>query len=139
MADTILFSNQPLAPQTLQRELAGEEVGAVVTFAGVVRRTEGDLPLRGIDYQAYESMARRALHALLVEAHTRWPSFQAVIAHRTGVVAVGEPSVWIGVATRHRGDAFDVARFLIDGLKAQAPIWKHRHLPLDAGAQGGQD
>ena len=44
--------------------------------------------------------------------------------HRIGVVAVGEPSVVIAVASPHREAAFQAARFLIDELKARVPLWK---------------
>jgi molybdopterin synthase catalytic subunit len=44
--------------------------------------------------------------------------------HRTGRVGVGQPSVVICVASPHRADAFQAARFLIDALKERLPVWK---------------
>ena len=131
MDDLILLQEEPLDETALRRRLGGEEDGAVVTFAGVVRRLEGEVPLRAIDYQAYGTMARRVLSGMLAEAHARGPRFQALIAHRTGVVPVGETSVWIGVAAGHRAEAFEVCRWLIDQLKVRVPIWKRDHLPRD--------
>jgi molybdopterin synthase catalytic subunit len=49
------------------------------------------------------------------------------VAHRTGRVNVGEPSVVVAVSSAHRGDAFEAARFIIDELKERAPIWKKEH------------
>jgi molybdopterin synthase catalytic subunit len=46
------------------------------------------------------------------------------VVHRTGEVPVGEASVAICVAAPHRGAAFDACRYVIDELKARAPIWK---------------
>jgi len=46
------------------------------------------------------------------------------LLHRTGRVAIGEPSVLIAVSTPHRGDAFAACRWLIDTLKKDAAIWK---------------
>ena len=127
--DRVILQAERLDEATLRAELGGEEWGAVVTFAGVVRRTEGDARLRAIDYEAYAGMADKLLAQLLEEAHARWGEFEATVAHRTGEVAVGEPSVWIGVAAGHRAEAFEVARYLIDELKARVPIWKREHLP----------
>ncbi len=128
MEDAILITAKALDSSELLRDLATEEDGAVVTFAGVVRRLEGDRELSSIDYEAYGSMARSALVDILAEAHQRWPRFRARIAHRTGLVEVGEPSVLVVVAAGHRGEAFEVARFLIDELKARVPIWKRDHI-----------
>ena len=49
--------------------------------------------------------------------------------HRVGTVAVGEPTVVVAVSSAHRADAFEAARYLIDELKARAPIWKKEHWP----------
>ena len=46
------------------------------------------------------------------------------IHHSTGIVPPGQASVIVQVVCAHRDAAFDACRFLIDRLKAQAPIWK---------------
>jgi molybdopterin synthase catalytic subunit len=125
----LILCEEALDEAALRAGLAGEEHGAVLSFSGVVRRSEGELELRAIDYEAYTSMARRALEDMLEEAHARWADFRAVVAHRTGVVAVGEAAVVIVVAAGHRGEAFEICRWLIDELKARVPIWKREHLP----------
>ena len=49
----------------------------------------------------------------------------AALAHRTGSVGPAEPIVAIHVSSKHRKEAFQKAcSWLIDELKAQAPIWK---------------
>jgi molybdopterin synthase catalytic subunit len=52
-----------------------------------------------------------------------------VVEHRSGVVTLGEASVGVAVASAHRADAFEAARFIIDELKTRAPIWKKEHWP----------
>ena len=47
-----------------------------------------------------------------------------VILHRTGEVPLETASVLIAVAAEHREAAFDACRYVIDELKARAPIWK---------------
>jgi len=133
--DEILFGSQPLDESTLAAGLLADEDGALVTFCGVVRRLEVGMELSAIEYDIYAGMAQRQLELVLAEAHTRWPRFRARIAHRSGPVAVGEASVWIGVAAGHRDEAFAVCRFLIDELKARAPIWKANHVPKSSAGQ----
>jgi molybdopterin synthase catalytic subunit len=127
--DRILLSDEALDLAGLEAELSGAERGALVSFQGRVRATEGTMVLRGIDYEAYSTMAEKKLHELLDEAHGRWGEFDAVIAHRRGVVEVGECAVFIAVATAHRAEAFTISRWLIDELKARVPIFKREHLP----------
>jgi molybdopterin synthase catalytic subunit len=100
------------------------ETGAVVTFSGIVRRTEHDRSIDHLAYECYESMAVHQLEALISESRTRWPLGRVGILHRIGRVPVGESSVLIVVATSHRAEAFEAARFLIDELKRTVPIWK---------------
>ena len=35
--------------------------------------------------------------------------------------------MFVGVTSRHRDNAFEAARFLMDYLKTQAPFWKKEH------------
>jgi len=39
-------------------------------------------------------------------------------------VKVSEPSLWIEIVARHRGEAFAACQWLIDELKRVVPIWK---------------
>ncbi len=100
--------------------------GAVVCFLGVVRdRSEGRTGVRGLTYEAYEEQAGRALTAVAAEARRRWPVVERLaLLHRTGSLALSEPSVAVVVSSPHRSEAFDVARFCIDTLKETVPIWK---------------
>ncbi|MFM9106584.1 MAG: molybdenum cofactor biosynthesis protein MoaE, partial [Chloroflexota bacterium] len=45
----------------------------------------------------------------------------------TGVLAVGEASVVICVASPHRGEAFAACQYAIERLKEIVPIWKKEH------------
>jgi molybdopterin synthase catalytic subunit len=56
------------------------------------------------------------------------------VAHRVGRVAVGEPSVAIAASAAHRPAAFAACRYVIDQVKARAPIWK-RVVYADGGSE----
>ncbi len=49
------------------------------------------------------------------------------IIHRVGALEPQDPIVFVGVVSRHRGDAFRACEFLIDYLKTRAPFWKKEH------------
>jgi molybdopterin synthase catalytic subunit len=78
-----------------------------------------------LDYEAYRPMALTELQRLTEKARDQWPSLERLtIFHRLGTVPVAEASVAVGAAAPHRAEAFAAARFLIDTLKEQVPIWK---------------
>ena len=101
--------------------------GGVDIFAGTTRQWTGDQQTVELSYECYEAMALKEMQALVDEAVEKWPVVRGCLLHRLGVVPVAEASVIIGIATPHRGDAFDACRFLIDQLKIQVPIWKKEH------------
>ena len=49
---------------------------------------------------------------------------EIAIYHRTGTVAIGEPSVVIAVSAPHRQDALAACKDAIDTLKERVPLWK---------------
>jgi molybdopterin synthase catalytic subunit len=99
--------------------------GALITFVGIVRGTEDGRPIAGLDYEAFEPMVRHQFAKLFDEMERRWPTVESVrLMHRYGPVAAGAPSLWVEVASPHRGDAFASCQWLIDEMKRVVPIWK---------------
>lgn len=107
--------------------LAAAEGGGIALFVGTTRRITGGRETDKLFYEAHDSMAHSECALLARKAAEKWPVLRVVIWHRTGLVPVGEASVIIGVATAHRGPAFEACRYLIDTLKEDVPIWKREH------------
>jgi molybdopterin synthase catalytic subunit len=105
---------------TFARTLPG--TGAIVTFTGIVRDLAGDLSVLQIEH--YPGMTERAITAIMAEAALRWSLTDALVIHRHGTLAVGEPIMMVATAAPHRGAAFAAAEFLMDYLKSRAPFWK---------------
>ncbi len=101
--------------------------GAIVTFVGTTRdHNDGRRVLR-LEYEAYPEMAVAEMRKIGDEAGRRWPVERVAIAHRIGVVPIGEASVVIAVSAGHRLAAFEACHFAIDRLKQVVPIWKKEH------------
>ena len=96
--------------------------GAVVTFCGLVRDEGGRLT--GLEIEHYPGMTEKALAAIEAEARSRWSLADALILHRHGPMIPGDAIMMVATASRHRGDAFAAAEFLMDYLKSRAPFWK---------------
>ena len=124
--DWIDLTGEPLAAGAAAAFVTDPRAGGIALFLGTTRaeRNVEARDLLALDYEAYADMARPQLHDLARRARETWPVLKLALLHRTGRVALGEPSVIIAVATPHRGEAFDACRWLIDTLKAEVAIWK---------------
>lgn len=115
---------EPLDPAPLVALVQGPAMGAVVTFAGVVRDNFGGRPTAYLEYEAYEPMAVAVLAQLADEARA-FPGVGLIaIHHRVGRLEIGETAVLIVVAAAHRHEAFAAAEQIMDRIKEVAPIWK---------------
>lgn len=110
------------------RLAALEEAGGVVVFTGQVRAQGERGPLAALHLEHYPGMTERALRALGTDAIKRWSLLGVTVIHRVGRLAVGEPIVLVGVASRHRADAYAANEFIMDVLKTTAPFWKQEIL-----------
>jgi molybdopterin synthase catalytic subunit len=102
-------------------------VGAISLFLGTVRDLNDGRDVSGIDYEAYQPMAERELHAIARETCELIPGLRLAIEHRIGSLRVGEVSVAIAAAHAHRGPALAGAQRAIEQLKQRVPIWKREH------------
>ncbi|MEX0583675.1 MAG: molybdenum cofactor biosynthesis protein MoaE [Sneathiella sp.] len=100
------------------------DIGAVVSFTGLVRDINDGSSVTGLSLEHYPGMTERELARIEEEAKSRWDLQAILIIHRYGDLALGEPIVLVITASPHRQDAFEAANFLMDWLKTKAPFWK---------------
>ncbi len=124
---TITIGRKRIDVAALEREVADPAAGAIVSFTGTTRRDNAGRKVLRLEYEAYEPMALAEMRKLASEAAERWKLVRIAIAHRIGVVEIGETSVAIAVSAAHRGEAFEACRFAIDRLKEIVPIWKKEY------------
>ena len=107
---------------------ARTDIGAIVTFTGLVRDHAGpapiSAPISAMILEHYPGMTERALAEIEREAQARWPLQASLIIHRHGALAPGDRIVLVAAASAHRRAAFEAAEFLMDFLKTRAPFWK---------------
>lgn len=125
----IIMTEGPL-PARPPRTAAG--AGALLAFEGVIRELEGGRNLLAIDYQHYEPMATRQMHALAEAVVARHGLLGLVAEHSRGRVAVGAVSFRLQIAARHRQEALAAMGEFIDTMKRDVPIWKHPVWPSAA-------
>jgi len=116
--------SEPLDLAALIAQVEGPGRGGVCTFTGTVRDHFEGRPVRQLAYEAYEEMAGAQMSALCDEIEARWPGVAVAMAHRVGILAIGEAAVCIAAAGPHRAEAFEACRHGIDALKDRVPIFK---------------
>ena len=120
--------DQPLDMAALRRELPPlPDCGGYVAFEGIVRDVNHGRRVTRLDYEAYESLAAKELTRIAEQAIERFGLRYVRAVHRTGSLAIGDTAVVVQVLSRHRREAFDGCRFVIDQLKARVPIWKKEY------------
>ena len=122
MHTEIFFTRESIVIPPLA--LPSREIGAHVEFQGIVRELERGTPLTGLQYEAYESMARRLLERHFAQLATKHPCTAVLFIHRLGWVPVGEASLFIRVLSSHRSEGLRFLSDAIDCLKQDVPIWK---------------
>lgn len=96
--------------------------GAVVSFTGIVRDSDGTLSAMEIEH--YPGMTEAAIATIIAQAQTRWTLADVLVIHRYGRLEPGAQIMMVATASRHRVAAFEAAEFLMDYLKSRAPFWK---------------
>jgi len=108
----------------LREKLDTEGCGAVVSFLGITRGTEGEAEVYALEFDAWQERLGSVLRDLANQACDTFGTLSVAMAHRTGRVEPQESIVSIHVASPHRKEAFQACEWLIDELKKQAPLWK---------------
>eukprot|EP00199_Chlamydomonas_sp_CCMP681_P006236 CAMPEP_0119102662 /NCGR_PEP_ID=MMETSP1180-20130426/1331_1 /TAXON_ID=3052 ORGANISM="Chlamydomonas cf sp, Strain CCMP681" /NCGR_SAMPLE_ID=MMETSP1180 /ASSEMBLY_ACC=CAM_ASM_000741 /LENGTH=194 /DNA_ID=CAMNT_0007086987 /DNA_START=18 /DNA_END=605 /DNA_ORIENTATION=- len=117
-------SASPLDLMGLYQRVSDPGAGAISTFIGVTRNNFGGKEVLRLEYEAYVPMALKKLQEVCEALNQRWEVIQVAVAHRIGVVSVGEASVIIAVSSAHRAASLEAVHWAIDELKAVVPIWK---------------
>ena len=99
--------------------------GGTAVFVGTVRDVDRDRDVSSLSYSAHPS-ADEILRQVCADVAGRHEVVALAAVHRVGDLAVGDLAVVVAASARHRGQAFDAARDLIDTLKQTVPIWKHQ-------------
>lgn len=124
----MLISVQPedFDPTAVANELRGarRDIGAVVSFTGLVRDLTPTYDLQALQLEHYPGMTETALRQIGRSAMQRWPVDDLAMIHRVGRLLPAEQIVLVVVLSAHRRAAFEACDYLMDYLKTRAPFWK---------------
>jgi len=110
----------PIDVAAVRASVTDPRHGAVLVFEGVARDDGGLIEL---SYEAYAELAVPVMQRIGADAATRFGAAVSIV-HRTGSVALCEPSLVVAVATPHRAECYEASRWVLEEIKAHLPVWK---------------
>lgn len=108
---------------------ARRDIGAVVSFVGLVRDINDGDTVAQLKLEHYPGMTEKALNKIVEQAKARWNIMDVLVIHRVGTLQPCDQIVLVAVAGAHRGEAFAACEFVMDYLKTEAPFWKKELTP----------
>ncbi len=123
-----VFVQGAITPEKIATSIAHHQVktniGGHDIFLGQVRADEIDgKAVTAIDYSAHEDMSNQAMHEIREAAFERFDLTCMHIYHSLGEVKAGEICLFVFTSSAHRKECFEATRFLVEEIKANAPIF----------------
>ena len=112
-----------------QKFIASSKCGASIYFVGTVRDQNDNKKVTGITYDSHDALVIKSFEEIYKEAEAKFKfnNIAVFIEHIKGYVALGDTSIIIAVTCKHRNQAYDLSRFIIEEIKKRTPIWKKEH------------
>ena len=105
------------------------DFGASILFSGTVRNQNNNKSVIGITYDSHDSLVIKSFEEIYNEADKKLgiKDKAVFIEHAKGYLDLGEVSIIIAVACKHRDEAYILSRYIIEEIKKRSPIWKKEH------------
>ena len=112
-----------------EKFIKDSKFGASIYFLGTVRNINDNKTVTGITYDSHDEMVIKSFKEIYNEADQKLDiKDKAVfIEHAKGYLDLGEISIIIAVACKHRDQAYVLSRYIIEEIKKRSPIWKKEH------------
>ena len=109
--------------------ISSSEFGASIFFSGTVRNQNDNKSVLGITYDSHDALVIKSFEEIYNEADQKLniKNKAVFIEHAKGYLNLGEVSIIIAVACKHRDEAYILSRYIIEEIKKRSPIWKKEH------------
>ena len=128
-AKVIDISKEKIDLTKAQKFIASSKCGASIYFVGTVRDQNDNKQVTGITYDSHDALVIKSFEEIYKEAETKFKleNITVFIEHIKGYATLGDTSIIIAVACKHRTQAYDFSRYIIEEIKKRTPIWKKEH------------
>ena len=114
---------------TAENFIASSKFGASIFFTGTVRNINENKKVLGMTYDSHDELVIKSFEEIYNEADKKLKIEDKLvfIEHVKGYVGLGEISIIIAIACKHRDQAYVLSRYIIEEIKKRSPIWKKEH------------
>ncbi len=121
--------DKKLSINDAERFISSVEFGASIFFTGTVRNLNNNKSVVGITYDSHDDLVIKSFKEIYKEADEKLniQDKAVFIEHSKGYLNLGEISIIIAVACKHRDQAYVLSRYIIEEIKKRSPIWKKEH------------
>ena len=128
-AKIIDLSKEKIKPENAEEFIASSKFGASIVFYGTVRENNENQKVTGITYDSHDQLVIKSFKEIYNEADQKLniKDKAVFIEHAKGHLKLGEISIIIAVACKHRDQAYVLSRYIIEEIKKRSPIWKKEH------------
>jgi len=109
------------------KKLRNDECGASVIFVGTVKSPMDGKRVIKLELDAYIEMAEKKLIEIQEDAKEKFSIKESTIIHRYGELLVGDNIVLIIVKSIDRTKSFDGAKYILERLKDEVPLFKKEY------------
>jgi len=113
--------------------ISSSKFGASIFFIGTVRDQNNNKTVTGITYDSHDELVIKSFEEIYNEVDKKLNIKDKVvfIEHIKGYLKLGEISIIIAVACKHREQTYVLSRYIIEEIKKRSPIWKKEHYTND--------
>ena len=123
------YKRKKLSILEAENFISSYEFGASIFFSGTVRNQNDNKSVLGITYDSHDALVIKSFEEIYNEADQKLniKDKAVFIEHAKGYLNLGEVSIIIAVACKHRDEAYILSRYIIEEIKKRSPIWKKEH------------
>jgi len=128
-ASIVNIKNEKISMDKAKNFISSSKFGASIFFIGTVRDVNENKKVIGITYDAHDELVIKSFEEIYQEASEKLKiADKAVfIEHTKGYLGMGDISILIAVACKHREQAYVLSRYIVEEIKKRSPIWKKEH------------
>ena len=112
-----------------EKFISSNSYGASIFFTGTIRNQNNNKSVIGITYDSHDELVLKSFKEIYAEADQKLniQNKAVFIEHAKGYLNLGETSIIVAVACKHRDEAYVLSRYIIEEIKKRSPIWKKEH------------
>ena len=123
------IKKKKLSINDAEKFISSSDYGASIYFTGTVRNQNNNKSVIGITYDSHDDLVLKSFKEIYEETEKKLniQNKAVFIEHAKGYLNLGEISIIIAIACKHRDQAYLLSRYVIEEIKKRSPIWKKEH------------